>query len=255
MAMMNSRNILRIFLATISLVWGTQVNALMASDHTILVSTFSDSSTENVPSVLHQDWSIKVWNGVPDVQVLKERDLQVLRLRSQQSSISVQKRLQLDIKKYSHVTWEWKVTSLPNGADARNGHYDDQAAGLYVVFPRFPAFFNSRIIGYVWDTTAPVGTVLESQNNSKVHYIVVRSGSTDIGKWQMENRDVLADYIKIFEEAPPMIGGVSLMIDSDHTQSSAESYFREIRFAIHSEDEHHQNDAIENVVQAQATVH
>ena len=40
----------------------------------------------------------------------------------------------------------------------------------------------------------------------------------------------MADYTKIFGEAPPKVGGVSLMIDSDHTQSSAESYFGDIRF-------------------------
>ena len=231
MAIKNSISILSIFLASMALVCGAQVSSLMASDHAIMVSTFHHADNTNGSFGLHEDWTVKVWTGVPDVQVLIDQNRQVLRLRSQQSSISVHKRVRFDIQKYSHLRWEWKVTSLPEGADARQGVHDDQAAGLYVVFPRFPAFLNSRIIGYVWDTSAPVGTVLESQNNSQVNYIVMRSGQAYLGEWQIGKRDVLADYMMIFKEAPPMVGGVSLMIDSDHTKSSAESYFRDIRFA------------------------
>ena len=234
MAIKNSVRILRIFLLSMTFVCGAQVNSLIASDHMILVSTFHHADNRNMPFGLHEDWTVKVWTGVPDVQVLINQNSQVLRLRSEQSSVSVHKRIRINVQKYSQVRWEWKVTSLPDGADARQGVHDDQAAGLYVVFPRFPAFLNSCIIGYVWDTSAPVGTVLESQNNSQVHYIVMKSGRANLGEWHIEERDVLADYMMIFQEAPPIVGGVSLMIDSDHTQSSAESYFRDIRFLAQS---------------------
>jgi hypothetical protein len=42
---------------------------------------------------------------------------------------------------------------------------------------------------------------------------------------------VLEDYKKIYGEAPTEeVGGISLLIDSNDTHSSAESYFGEILF-------------------------
>jgi hypothetical protein len=45
-----------------------------------------------------------------------------------------------------------------------------------------------------------------------------------------EKRNVLADYQQVFGDTPPAVGGVSLMIDSDDTNSQAESFFREVVF-------------------------
>jgi hypothetical protein len=45
-----------------------------------------------------------------------------------------------------------------------------------------------------------------------------------------EKRDVLQDYRDLFGEEPPQVGGITLMIDSDDTKSSAESYFDILRF-------------------------
>ena len=102
--------------------------------------------------------------------------------------------------------------------------------GIYVVFPRFPEFFNTRIIGYVWDSDAPQGTIWKSQNDSRIHYVVVRSGKQEAGEWVEEVRNVEQDYEQIFGEKASTVGGISLMIDSDHTQSTSESFFGEIYF-------------------------
>ena len=45
-----------------------------------------------------------------------------------------------------------------------------------------------------------------------------------------EKRNVLQDYRDLFGEEPPKVGGVTLMIDSDDTKSTAESYFDVLRF-------------------------
>ena len=37
---------------------------------------------------------------------------------------------------------------------------NDQAAQVYVIFPRWPSLATSDVIGYVWDTQAPIGTAL-----------------------------------------------------------------------------------------------
>ena len=98
------------------------------------------------------------------------------------------------------------------------------------MWPRFPREFRSRIIGYIWDTKAPKGLVVKSEKTSTVTYIVVRSGPDELGTWLTERRNVVEDYKRIYGEAPENPGAVSLAIDSDDTNTSAESFFGPIAF-------------------------
>jgi len=203
---------------------------LPAQAQRYLVSDYADPTLRLERTGLPKDWSIKVWQGKPDVMVMQDKHKRVLQLRSHQSSISLYRELEFQLNEAPFLNWEWKVNQLPENADARTGDRDDQAAGIYVVFPRFPAFLNSQLIGYIWDNTVPEGTIVQSSNNPLVQYIVVRSGSKALGKWVTEKRNVLADYQQVFGDTPPAVGGVSLMIDSDDTNSQAESFFREVVF-------------------------
>ena len=121
-------------------------------------------------------------------------------------------------------------TILPKNGDCRKKSADDQAAQLYVVWTRFPEAMRSQIIGYIWDTTAPAGTIVSSEKTSTVTYVVMRSGTADLGKWITERRNVADDYKKIYGGQPDGPGIISIAIDSDDTVSSAESFFGPIIF-------------------------
>jgi Protein of unknown function (DUF3047) len=71
---------------------------------------------------------------------------------------TISKEVRVDVKQFPILVWRWKVVTLPRGGNSRR-ETDDQAAQVYATFPRFPTAFRSRIIGYVWDTTAPAGTI------------------------------------------------------------------------------------------------
>ena len=204
---------------------------LVAMGPDVKVSTFTEIPMNQFPSDLPDDWSVRVWQGTPEIEIVKEHKGSVLRLRSHQSNVALYKKIQVDLTEHPNLSWKWKVVELPVHGDARDGQRDDQAAGIYVLFPRFPELFNTRIIGYIWDSDAPQGTILKSQNDSRIHYIVIRSGKQKTGRWVGELRNVGKDYEQIFGEKASMVGGVSLMIDSDHTQSSSESYFGKISFS------------------------
>ena len=122
------------------------------------------------------------------------------------------------------------MVTLPAKGDSRKKDTDDQAAQIYVGWPRFPEAVRSRIIGYVWDTTAPVGTIVKSEKTGTITYVVVRSGKDDLGKWVTERRNVAEDFRKIYGETPEGPGGLSVAIDSNDTKSSAESYIGPILF-------------------------
>jgi Protein of unknown function (DUF3047) len=177
-------------------------------------------------------WKGQNW-GSPkyDFRIVTQSGRKAIQLKSANDSSTISKEVKVDVKTSPIVQWSWQVVTLPKGGDARKSATDDEAAQIYVTFPRFPSAVRSRIISYIWDTTAPVGSIFKSEKTGLVTYVVVRSGPADLGKWLTESRNVLEDYKKIYGEAPAEeVGAISIAIDSNDTNSTAESYFGEIFF-------------------------
>ena len=179
-----------------------------------------------------EGWKGQSW-GSPtyDFTVVEEDGRRALHLKSRGDSSTISKELKgrVSLKDTPVLEWTWKVVTLPEGGDARHKERDDEAGQVYVVWPRFPEAVRSQIIGYIWDSTAPVGTVIPSQKNRTVTYIVVRSGKEGLGQWLTERRNVLDDFRRVYDgDADP--GALSLSIDSDDTRSTAEAYVGPIVF-------------------------
>jgi len=172
-------------------------------------------------------WKEQKW-GKPayDLEIVSDDRQQVLHLRSKgdNSTISRDLKASVDLNQMPILEWRWKVVTLPTGGNACQKSIDDQAAQVYVAWLRAPEAVRSRIIGYVWDSTAPAGTICKSEKTSTVTYVVLRSGSDELGKWITERRNVVEDFRKIYGEAPESPTALSLAIDSDDTRSSAESF-------------------------------
>jgi Protein of unknown function (DUF3047) len=98
-------------------------------------------------------------------------------------------------------------------AATRQKETDDEAAQLYVTFPRFPSALRSRIIGYIWDTTAPADSVFPSKKVGTVRFLVVRSGDAELNKWITERRNVLEDFELIYGEVPKEDVGRGIHLD------------------------------------------
>lgn len=176
-------------------------------------------------------WKVQEWRGKADFEVVKTEFGNAVHLKSSSTSTALYREIKFEIKDYPVLHWRWKVTELPKGGDVRNKSTDDQAAQVYVVFPKWPAPVNSRVIGYIWDTTVPQGLPVQSTKSTRTKYMVIRSGSGGLGEWFSEKRNVLEDYKRLFKEEPPKVGSVSIMIDSDDTDSSAESFVGDIYFS------------------------
>jgi Protein of unknown function (DUF3047) len=172
--------------------------------------------------------------GLPqhDMTIEENEGHRVLHLKSKIESSTIRRdiRGRVNLKETPILEWSWKAITLPKNGDCRKKGTDDQAAQLYIVWPRFPEAVRSQIIGYIWDSTAPAGSIVKSEKTSTVTYVVVRSGAADLGKWITERRNVVDDYKTIYGAQPDNPGYISIAIDSDDTVSSAESVFGSIRF-------------------------
>jgi Protein of unknown function (DUF3047) len=178
-------------------------------------------------------WKEQTW-GHPNYELftIVDDNGRALNMKSRGDSSSIAKDItgKVNLKVTPILEWRWKVAELPKGADARRAATDDQAGQIYVIWRRFPEMVRSRIIGYIWDTTAPAGEFVKSQKTGTTTYVVVRSGPAELGKWLTEQRNVVADYTKIYGEAPDNPNAIAVAIDSDDTKSQAESYMGPIQF-------------------------
>ena len=179
------------------------------------------------------DWQRQSW-GSPkyDFSIDAHDGRKVLHMRSanEGSTMSRDIKGKVDLKETPLLEWSWTATVLPKDGNSCKKATDDQAAQVFVVWPRFPTAVRSRIIGYVWDTTAPAGTICKSEKTGTVTYVVVRSGTAELGKWFIERRNVVEDFRKIYGEEPENPEALSVAIDSNDTSSTAESFVGTILF-------------------------
>jgi len=182
---------------------------------------------EGVPA----GWDLKEFVGKPDVELVRADGRLALHLRSESSSFALYRDVVVDPNVQPRLAWSWKVTRLPIDGDARVPTRNDQAVGLYVVFPRWPApLTTSEVLGYVWDSVAPVGTVVPLPNAPNVRLIVVESGVGGLKEWRSYDRDVARDYAAVFGAAPGRVGKLALMSDADDTRGVGEAFVADVRF-------------------------
>ena len=193
-----------------------------AGDAVVIADFSSGVDARGVP----QGWQIKEKSGKADFAVVKEGGRSVFRMRSANTSFSLQKEVSVDLKQYPVLTWKWMATKLPAGGDFRKSRTDDQAAQLFL------AFSKTQAIVYIWDTSAPQGMTGDASAPffMTIKAVVVRSGNAELGTWITESRNVYEDYKKFFGKEPPPVTGVRLQINSQHTGASAESSFGDVVF-------------------------
>ena len=190
-----------------------------------------------MPALLPADgvplgWDLKEFaGGKPDVDLVRADGRVALRLRSESSSFALYRDVVIDPAVQPHLAWSWKVTKLPVDGDARDPQRNDQAIGVYIVFPRWPSpITTSEAIGYVWDSAAPVGTVVALPKAPNVRLVVVASGTHGVGQWHSYERDVVKDYTELFGTAPGRVGKLAVMTDADNTRGIGEALVTDLLF-------------------------
>jgi len=177
-------------------------------------------------------WTAKEFVGHASVELVRDEARLALGLRSERSSFALYRDVVVDLNEFPFLSWSWKVVRLPADGDVRDRAADDQAAQVYVIFPRWPApLKNSDVVGYVWDSRAPVGTRVTSTQAGNVKIIVVASGRSQAETWRVEQREVAKDYAALFGRPAPRVGQVAVMIDTNDTKGVAEALIGDLIFA------------------------
>jgi len=155
---------------------------------------------------------------------------------------------QIDPQRTPWLRWEWRVDTVHEQATVADDVREDTPARLVIAFGgdmsrlslRDRIFFEQvelftgnelpfATLTYVWDGRLPVGSVLPYARSGRIRYDVVESGAARAGQWLRYERNVLADYRRVFGEAPtgPVVS-VGVLTDSDDLKNHAEAWYGDI---------------------------
>lgn len=168
---------------------------------------------------------------------------------SERSASMWRRRVNVPARDLGEVQFSWWVQDLIEQANVAEAAHADSPARVMFAFegdtralpPRTRALFDlaEALTGerppyatlvYVWDATAPVGSVIINARTDRIRKIVVDSGPFHLRRWRDHKRDLAADFQLAFGEAPGTLRAVALMTDSDNTASSARSWYGPIHF-------------------------
>jgi Protein of unknown function (DUF3047) len=142
-------------------------------------------------------------------------------LKTERYSVRLARTIDVGFASTPVLHWEWKAVTLPMQGDLR-GEIRDQVARIVLIFP---PRYRPRMLGYVWDTRAPVGTEVRTKQTMLDRWlVVVRSGAGDVGQWVRESRNVAADYARLFGGAPPPPMAVGVESHSEDAAHVSEVY-------------------------------
>jgi hypothetical protein len=159
----------------------------------------------------------------------EENGERFLRAVANGESVQIGTPVSFDVTDHPWLTWRWRATELPAGADERDAATNDSAAGVYVVFKGGFAGLLPRAIKYVWSTRAPRGTALPSPRYPNARIVVLESGADPTPRWHVETVNVLEDYRRLFHAEPSEAQGIALLTDADNTGSRAAADYGDIR--------------------------
>ena len=174
----------------------------------------------------------------------------VVRGRADGSASGLVRAFDLDANRYPILSWRWKADNvIPGGNITRKGG-DDYPARIYVTFDYDPGdlSFGDRLkyralralgyddipvraLSYVWANRASETRIVPNAFTDWVQMVPVESGAGNVGTWQRERRDIVADYRAAFGEEPPAISGIAIMTDADNTGGQATAYFGDMRLS------------------------
>ncbi len=181
--------------------------------------------------------------------LVKDDGTVVVKAVAEASASGLVREIKINLKEYPIVQWRWKVMNTLKKGDVRRKEGDDYPARIYITFQYDPSklsFFEKgkyeavrflygeypplAAINYIWESKAPVGTMVPNPFTDRVMMFVVETGSAKLDQWVNEERNVYEDYKKAFKEEPPIISGVAIMTDTDNTGESATAYYGDIVF-------------------------
>jgi Protein of unknown function (DUF3047) len=192
----------------------------------------------NLPGKRKTVFSHTQHDGRPAVKAVADRSVSMFR-----------QRLRVPSQDLGMLQFSWKVPSLIDAADMGQRDLDDSPVRLVLVFEGDRSQFSAKnrmlselsfaltgeelpyaTLMYVWCNQCKTGDVIINPRTDRIRKLAVEAGKANVGKWLDYERDIRADFIQAFGEAPGALLGVALMTDTDNTQTKATAWYGPVSF-------------------------
>jgi len=176
-------------------------------------------------------WQERSFRGHTDYRLVRIEGSTVLQASSAASASGLYRQVEVDLTQTPILHWSWKTDTLLQGNDERTRAGDDYPARIYVVFSGGAFFWRTRAINYVWSSHQPQGSQWPNAFTGNARMIAVSAGKQGLGEWQHLQRDVRADYRRLFGSDPGRVDAVAIMTDTDNTGQRATAWYGDIWFS------------------------
>lgn len=158
------------------------------------------------------------------------------------------KRVDIAPGKLGDVSFSWWVGALIDSADVAQAEHGDAVARVLFGFDgdtsRLPLRTRMQFelvqtltgesppyatLAYVWDTRAPLDSLVVNPRSDRIRKIVLDSGRTQLGRWRDHRRHLGRDFKRAFGEDPGPLRSIALMTDTDNTRASARAWYGPVR--------------------------
>lgn len=163
------------------------------------------------------------------VEVIADGSNKVLRVFSQSDSEQIVlmngDSYNWDLPTHPKLAWKWKALQLPEGAREDKSKRNDSGAALYVVFKEKDWLGRPNTLKYVYSSSLPLEKVAK---HGALKVVVVSNMQSSMNEWISIERNVIADYRRLFGKNPSNPLYIMIWSDSDNTKKTADVYFDDI---------------------------
>ncbi len=210
------------------------------------VAPFSAGAGTELPSGW-QPYVLRTDRAITRYRLARDGQRQVLHAAAASSASGLRCPVDIDPHRQKVLRFSWRVPQVPTQATVEDQELDDSPARIVVafegdnarlslrerlLFDQVELFTGHRLpyatLMYVWDGHQAPGTVTANHRTSRIRYLTVEGGAARAGQWLSYQRDVVADFQRVFGEAPGAISSVGVLTDSDRLKLDLEAWYGDI---------------------------
>jgi hypothetical protein len=172
----------------------------------------------------------------------------VVQVDAVSSASMLRNKVRVESTDFGHLQFSWRIPALITGADLTDRQQSDSPVRVVLAFEGDRSKFSARdgmlselahaltgepmpyaTLMYVWCNHSAPGTVLTNTRTSRIRKLVLESGPAKLNRWLDYERDVRADFIKVFGEEPGALVSIGIMTDTDNTETSTTAWYGPVR--------------------------
>lgn len=208
--------------------------------------TRSAWAATSLSSPAAEDWQHQAFPGKRASRYRHERKQgrDAVVVNAHASASMLRRKLRIEPAELGQLRFSWQVPQLIADANMAERDADDAPVRLVLAFDGDRSRFSARdaalsdlsealtgeplpyaTLMYVWCNTRPAESIIHNPRTSRIRKLVMESGTGRLNQWLDYERDVRADYVKVFGEQPGALIAVGIMTDTDNTRGQAQAWY------------------------------